>query len=141
MDRRWVTEICRHFGVQPTVDAFATAANSVVPRFFAWHQDARAAGLDAMLQDWSREETIWINPPFRMMDQVVRKLTMQPPKRAAIVIAPVWPTTSWFSSLCRAAAQRLPVPSSAIQHGPLEVLPEPLRNPKWQLEAFLIPSR
>jgi len=51
----------------PSLDAFATAENSKTA--FSWSKE-----VDAFTQDWAGKEFVWCNPPFTMMDIVVRKI-------------------------------------------------------------------
>lgn len=135
-----------------TVDRFADRHNAVVPRFNSNYPSAGTECLDAFTADWSNEVN-WINPPWRKLGQVVAKLAGTPAAEA-IVLAPYWPSQTWFAQLQRLAdasvplhlpgtAQELP-PDAFIAGRHLEqagLLPEPLRNRGWTLYAFHVPRR
>ena len=137
MHPRAVRAVCQlfDFGV-PSVDRFASRSNAVVPRFNAFQYDPEAEAFDGLAQPWSNERN-WVNPPFRLLPMVVRKLYEEPAD--AIVIAPDWPSAPWFASLSALACRSLPLPSSAVvPHGKCSRTPEPLRNSAWGLRAFLV---
>ena len=130
---RW---LCGRWAFRPTVDAFATSSNAQCYRFWSRGPDPYAAAFNAFAQSWSHER-LWCNPPFAMMSKVVAKLAADRPT-AAIVIAPNWPGTSWFQQLQQLAIDSVAVPSAAILSAPHGMLPEPLRNPRWHMRAFLV---
>lgn len=120
------------------IDAFASTGNAQLPRFWALKPTTpMAEAIDAMAQRWS-SRTLWINPPFHLMSSVVSKLVVDRP-RMAVLLTPEWPHTSWWRTLARlAVASTLHHPADVVEWGPTTNLPEPLRNPKWMLRAWLI---
>ena len=72
----------------PSIDAFANPANARFPRYWTQRQDA-------FQQDWSppAQPLLWINPPFKKMDQVLEKIVED--GASAILIAPDWKHQKW----------------------------------------------
>jgi len=80
-----VEDIVKYFGEVPVVDAFATEANKRFPVYWDVQKDAYK-------QHWGNQGgTLWMNPPFSQMQQVVDKLKTD--RARAIVIAPAWTNT------------------------------------------------
>jgi hypothetical protein len=121
------------------IDAFASSSNNITRRFWSYGPDPTAEAQDGLLQHWRNEE-LWINPPFELMERVVGKLTRDCPRRA-IIITPHWPHRPWFKMLANhphTFAARLLHPKDVLQWGPTTNLAEPLRNPKWKLVAWAL---
>ena len=82
-----VKRIFRLWGT-PEVDMFATVSNSHLPRFMSPLPEPRAQAVDALSQDWQG----------RSVYKVIQKLRST--KAAEVVlIAPWWPSQSWFPHL------------------------------------------
>ena len=81
-----------------SVDAFASASNTTVPRYFSQYNDVQSVGWDAFAQDWSSER-LYILPPFtrscfgRILDKIQRD------RASGILVIPVWIKDSWFRRL------------------------------------------
>ena len=59
---------------KPAIDVFASKLHHQLPNYFSRdNKDVYAYGIDAFSQDWSKEN-LYINPPFKQMNQVVQKL-------------------------------------------------------------------
>lgn len=120
----------------PAIDAFASSSNTKAEQYFSAFPDPRALAVDAMAQSWSGLD-LFINPPFAMASLVVAKIIRDRP-RSAVVLLPDWPHQLWHHllSVNSHLLSTTHVPSSAIDVGPNRPLPEPLRNPKWQLRSW-----
>lgn len=82
-----------------TIDAFASAATALLPRFWTQKQMGGSEGTDAFKQKWGEGEVIWAHPPPERMDQLVKLLARKDRLAEVIVCAPFRPTTSW-SVMC-----------------------------------------
>jgi len=75
------------------LDLFATRINSQCEKFFAWHKDPDAIGIDAMLHEW-RANNIYGFPPFSIIGKVLRKIKEE--ELEVSLILPLWPSQFWF---------------------------------------------
>lgn len=121
-----------------SVDRFAAENNHLLPRFNARWRCPTAEAVDAFSQHWGGGENNFINPPFRLLPQILRKIQLD--KAQATIIAPIWPAQPWFSQLVRMAT----VPPARIRSTyksftmGLSGRIEPLRNPRWRLAAWRV---
>ena len=119
-----------------TVDRFASALSTQLPRYNSRYLDPNGMPVDALAQiDWA-EENNFVNPPMRLLDRVLQIIAAQ--GAHATVIAPWWPAQTWFARL-RAMAITTPVriyKRAIVQLNP--AVPEPLRNKRWNLYAWRI---
>jgi hypothetical protein len=123
-----------------TIDAFASPANAKTPLFWSWQPSPFALATDALAQPWEGL-TLWLNPPFHLLGEVVRKLLREPPA-LAVLITPDWPAPPWRHQLATHCPPPLPLdPANFIEHGPTTHLAEPLRNPRWKLLAWCLRGR
>ena len=81
-----------------SVDAFATAENSQLPRFWSLRPEPEAAATDAFDQTWAGER-IYAFPPPLLIPQVVRKAKEE--AASVTLLTPVWPTQAWYTLLMR----------------------------------------
>eukprot|EP00732_Lithocolla_globosa_P004077 Lithocolla_globosa_v1_NODE_3548_length_1641_cov_3.305801.p1 type:complete len:197 gc:universal NODE_3548_length_1641_cov_3.305801:979-1569(+) len=72
------------------IDAFAGPDNNVFPVY--WF-----AADDAFGQDWTNK-TLWVNPPFDLLKETLKKITNDKP-RISLVVHPLWPTAPWYDTL------------------------------------------
>ena len=71
-----------------TLDRFATMATTKCEKYNSRFLDPQSVGVDALLQkDWAVENN-FVNPPVRLLDQVLDIICYQ--KATATVIAPEW---------------------------------------------------
>ena len=92
------SEIFRIWGT-PEVDMFPTVSNSHLPRFMSPIPEPRALAVDALSQDW-QGRSMYMFPRFPLLNKVIQKL--QSTQAAEVVlIAPWWPSQSWFPHLLR----------------------------------------
>ena len=93
----------------PFWDLFATRDTFRLRRYVSPTIDQQAAGVDAMLMDWSNK-TSYAFPPFNLLPHILKKL-QQSENARMILIAPFWPRQAWFGNLClmlTEAPRRLP---------------------------------
>lgn len=80
----------------PDIDLFATRLNSQLPKYASWKPDPGCEVIDAFSISWS-DLYCYAFPPFSLLGRVVQKVRRD--KAYCMIIAPVWPTQSWFSDL------------------------------------------
>ena len=83
----------------PEVDMFATLSNSHLPRFMSPIPEPRALAVDALSQDW-QGRSMYMFPPFPLLNKVMQKLRSTQVAEV-ILVAPWWPSQSWFPHLPR----------------------------------------
>ena len=98
-----VQRIFRVWGT-PEVDMFATLSNSHLPRFMSPIPEPRALAVDALSQDW-QGRSMYMFPPFPLLSNVIQKLRSTQVAEV-VLIAPWWPTQSWFLHLLRLCVEQ-----------------------------------
>ena len=93
-----VSRIFRVWGT-PEVDMFATLSNSHLPPFMSPVPEPRALAVDALSQDW-QGRSMYMFPPFPLLNRVMQKLRSTQAAEV-ILVAPWWPSQSWFPHLLR----------------------------------------
>ena len=96
----------------PTIDLFANRLNFQLPRYFSPCLDPAAMGTDALLCPWP-DEVCYAFPPTTILSRVAEKILMESPRRL-ILVAPYWPTKSWFPALAARATRVLDIPLSVL---------------------------
>jgi hypothetical protein len=83
----------------PEIDLFATVYNAQLPVFVSPVPDPRAMAVDALSLSWEGR-WMYMFPPFPILNVVIRKLhnTLN---GEVILIAPWWPSQTWFPHLLR----------------------------------------
>ena len=81
----------------PEVGMFATLLNSHLPRFMSPIPEPRALAVDALSQDW-QGRSMYMFPPFPLINKVMQKLRSTQVAEV-ILVAPWWPSQSWFPHL------------------------------------------
>jgi len=90
---RWVISL----GSAPQVDLMATSLNHRLPLYVSPFLDHQAVAVDAMSINWNRWNSIYIFPPVKALPMVLSYLPHF--KGRVTLIAPWWPTQSWFPGL------------------------------------------
>jgi hypothetical protein len=123
-----------------TVDRFATALNSQLPRYNSAWADPGTAGIDAFAQlDWTEHHN-WCNPPWAMLDRLAQHLDET--GASATVVAPYWTAQAWFQRLQAISSELRRIPSAPGLFLPGRPLPPgAVRAPAWDLACFRIPGR
>ena len=126
------TTISEWWGV-PSVDAFASAATALVPRYWSERPTPGAEGTEAFAQVWSGER-VWAHPPPHLLPQVAQFLRADP-TLDAIVCAPLWPGSSWFSELLELSAECITFPAGSLIRVAFD---GPALLESWQVVCFLV---
>ena len=85
-------QLCANFGI-PTMDMFASRINKKHDRYVSWRPDPHSFAVDAFSIPWG-PDLIYCFPPFSMIWKTVSKIARD--KVDSILIAPLWPTQSWY---------------------------------------------
>ena len=116
------------------VDRFASATNAKLPLFNSRYWEPGSLGVDALAQDWSKENN-YVNAPFRLLDAVVEKISRC--KAIATVIAPYWPSQPWFHCLrSMLVAPPLRIPLKAVRSA--WPMAEVVKNSHWRIYAWRV---
>ena len=105
-----VERVFRVWGT-PEVDMFATLSN--LPWFMSPILEPKALAADALSQDW-QGRSMYMFPPFPLLNKVIQKLRSTQAAEV-VLVAPWWPTRSWFPHLLRLCVE--PPPSSSLPSG------------------------
>lgn len=118
LSRAAFNRILQH-GPRPTVDYFATSTTTRLPRFVSRWPDPKAEAIDAMRQPWQREFGLFV-PPINLLPRVLERIVRI--RAHGVLVAPVWPSRPWFSTLMAIARHRLHL-------GPDAMVPVPGHHP------------
>ena len=119
-----------------TIDRFASALSTQLPKYNTRYLDPNGMGIDALAQlDWGLENN-YVNPPIRLLKSVMNIIRNQ--KAEATVIAPWWPAQTWFQDLKNMSVCP-PVRVSNRAVIPLNpAIPEPWKNRRWKIFAWRV---
>lgn len=79
-----------------TLDAAATQMNRKVPAYFGPDHIAPVLR-NALTQDWSTEGAVWLNPPYSMVTEFVRKAAAEALRgQTVVLLLPARTDTRWF---------------------------------------------
>lgn len=120
LDRKWGPH---------TIDRCATILNTQLPRYNSRFFDPRAEAVDALAQNNWQGENNFVNPPFRLIPQVIQTLKQQQSP-------PVGPLK--FGIINCAIAEPIMLPKSSRTVWSVGPKAEPLKNVKWQLMAWRV---
>ena len=81
----------------PDIDLFASRLNAKLQKFVSWMPNPCAYACDAFSLNWSEFES-YAFPPFSLISRVLTRVRRDKVPRL-ILIAPVWPTQSWYPIL------------------------------------------
>ncbi len=124
---------------QPHLDLFATAANAKLPTYVSPYQDPAAWDTDALSLSWSG---MWAYafPPFALLGEVLQKAAQD--QCDLIVIAPAWPSQSWFHLLLELSVDHpraLPVQAKLLKQPDQNLFHEHVE--RLHLHAWRLSSR
>jgi hypothetical protein len=156
----WTDKLCRHldnddwqldpsvfhdmdtqFGPY-TIDRFASALNTLLPRYDANWLDPSCEAVDSLhLADtqW-REENKLCNPPWPLLPDLAQKLRQS--GTTATMVAPRWQGKAWHQALTELACHETVLPARAHlfrpgrRHGRGTI-----GKPHWPVTVFRIPFR
>jgi hypothetical protein len=99
-------ELDARFG-KHSIDRFASALNTLLPRYNARWKDPTCEAMDALhLPDTDRrKENNWCNPPWPLLPNFVQKLRQS--GAAATVVAPRWTRNVWHQALTELASEEI----------------------------------
>jgi hypothetical protein len=94
LDRALFHKMDNHFG-RHTIHRFASALNTLLPRYNANWLDPSCEAVDALhLSDTNcRDENNWCNPPWPLLPDLAQKLRQSGAK--ATMVAPRWQGKAW----------------------------------------------
>ena len=95
-------QICNIYGT-PIIDLFASRLNKQLSNYYAWKPDPKAIAIDAFPQNWNKG-LMYAFPPFRIIGRVLQKVMAE--GATLILIAPIWPTQSWFATALKMLTQQ-----------------------------------
>lgn len=120
-----------------TVDAFASEATALLPRFWTATGVRKAEATNALAQPWTAGERLWMHPPIELLSAVVKKL--KGPTRTAeiVLLAPIHRGSPWYPEILAMSDDTLKFPK-----GNLEKIADdaPGRLLEWPMEVFHIPA-
>ncbi|KAL4534489.1 hypothetical protein Ndes2526A_g05384 [Nannochloris sp. 'desiccata'] len=142
LNKRYFTQLDQRWGPH-TVDVFASAINHQCPKFFSMYHCPGTSGVDAFAQDWGGENC-WINPPFGLIGQVIRHLSLC--KSQATLICPRWQGRPWWPLLLSPDGSHwakpyvvevlsLPTEPDLFLPGPKHGNQRAVGSPHWQVLA------
>ena len=97
-----------------SVDLFASRLNHKLRKYLSRRPDPNAIAIDAFALTWING-TFYIFPPFSLIPRILQKV--EEDKTTAVLIAPLWPTQSWWPSLLNLVTgqcYRLPKPQTIL---------------------------
>ena len=118
-----------------TVDAFASSATALLPRFWSAQPTAGAERFDAFAQDWASEHLLVHAPVDRLVD-VVAKLRASL-SASAVVVVPFWTGAPWFQLLSELARDSMVLPAGSLE--PVAARTGHVRS--WRCVAFYVALR
>ena len=107
-----LSDIFSLFG-KPDLDLFASRLNHQLTHYVSWIPDPNAVGVDAFTLDWGIQYN-YAFPPFSLIPQVLQKV--EEDQAEVILVAPHWPTQSWFPKLTRTLGAVPSATSQSSQH-------------------------
>jgi len=120
-----------------TMDRFASANNSLLPRFNSRWADPLSEGVDCFAQPQWLAENNYCFPPVSELDRLAHLLVSTGAQ--ATVVVPIWPAQSWFQVLQEHATETLSLPGGSCLSPPRAQGSSPAlagRTSGWPLMAF-----
>ena len=107
LSRRLFRQVCCHFQVTPTLDAFVTSRIKPSPKVHDLERDESAVGQNCLNYLW--DPVTWLFPLVPLLSAVLREVEEQ--QIEAILICPCWERALWWPHLSKMLVQpirRLP---------------------------------
>jgi len=123
-----------YFGVHPVVDAFATASNNKLPRFWSRFLDPRAEAVNAFDRSWNPTAVggwLYLNPPFSLLPRVIAKIIQDRAK--ALLVVSEWFSAPWWYQMTAMIAH-----PHYVQLPSTSAMEQTVTNPLWHLRALLV---
>lgn len=107
------------------IDMFASRLNNMLDAYCSWKPDPGSRHVDAFSINWSNYE-FYAFPPFSLIPKCLSKITQD--KARGILIAPLWPTQTWFPTLLQHLYQQpwIYAPRMDLLRHPSHNKPHPL---------------
>ena len=104
---------------------FASRLNNQLPVYCSWQADPESIHVDAFSVDWSKYK-FYAFPPFSLLPKCLSKIAQD--KSQGILIAPLWPTQTWFPTLLQLLYQHpwVYTPGQHLLQHPSQNQPHPL---------------
>lgn len=114
--------------VPPSVDCFADGDFHLVPR---WWGPGSSEYVDAFEAPWSEETLLFINAPFKVLEQVVDKIADELAK--AILICPHWPSRPFLKKASTMTVRKYLYPKGTRLFEQKDASVSGIRWPCWAL--------
>jgi hypothetical protein len=98
LDHHLLQRILGFWHCKMSVDLFASRHNAQTEVYYSWHHDFDAAGVDSLHHSWDWQATTYAYPPVFLIPRILQKV-LQDNVFDLILIAPLWPSQSWWPSL------------------------------------------
>lgn len=139
LNENYFQQITQKFGT-PSIDLFASHLNFQLKPYVSWGRDPECQAVDAFTLDWSLWKSIYVFPPFCLINRVLKKWIKD--KANGIIVVPVWEQASWYPMLLRILTQDpflLPVTRKTLRQ-PHNGHPHPLHK-KLKMAACFCSGR
>ena len=100
------SSICSQLNANPKIDLFATRLNTQLSTFASYRPDSKCIAVNAFLLDWSKLDFYEFSP-FVCVNRVLQKIYQD--KGKGIVIAPDWPSQSFYPRLIAMAVKTISI--------------------------------
>ena len=120
-----------------SIDAFASAASTLLPRFWSEAGGCGESAVDAFAQPWASETCVWAHPPPSLLPQVVQLLQASP-ATSAVVCTPHWPGSPWFRTLMEMSVSMATFPPGSLQRVAFNAPPA---LEQWSVSVFRVLPR
>jgi hypothetical protein len=121
-----------------TIDAFASEATAVLPRYWTEQPSANSEGVDALRQEWPLGELVWAHPPTDKLAALVKHLKLPERESEVVVCAPYWKSAPWFLDLVQLADEKVKYRAGKLSRVAQDA---PDRLEGWPLMIFHVPAR
>jgi hypothetical protein len=133
----WVFERVQEMWGACTMDAFASAATSMLPRFWTAIPVQGSAGTDAFSQPWAGER-VWAHPPPSLLLALWQLLLLPERTAEVLVCAPYWPSAIWFAPLLELCDEYVTYEAGSLERVAADA---PARLSEWPIIVFHIPQQ
>ena len=96
-------------GIYPEVDLFATKFNKKNKRYHSSIQDHQAETVNTFTTNWSKYQQLYAFPPPNQIHKILYKWQKEK-QGTLLLIAPNWPTKSWYSPLQKMSLKKVKIP-------------------------------
>jgi len=136
VSRKVFEEVQRKWG-ECTIDAFASPATALCPRFWTATQMSGSEAIDAFEQSWQQGEVVWAHPPSDLLPQLVKMLEKSSRLAEVIVCTPFRPKADWSFDLSRLADDEMKLNGGHLAKVAADA---PDRVNEWPIVLYHIPA-